>query len=237
MKVACGTSGWSYPPWRGSFYPEKHPTAKMLAFYGERLGTVEVNNTFYRMPKEEVLRGWAAEVPATFRFALKSPQRITHQLRLADAADSVLRFATVARALGAKIGPILFQLPPFLRKDAERLRSFLGVWKDNGGGLDAAFEFRHASWFDDEVFGLLRDHGVALCLAEGESIDTPVVATAGWGYLRLRKVEYTDAELDAWVGRIRQQAWAHAYVYFKHEDGATGPRLAADFMKRLGSDM
>ena len=237
MHVACGTSGWSYPPWRGSFYPEKWPTSKMLAYYGERLGAVEVNNTFYRMPKEDVLQGWAAEVPASFRFAVKSPQRITHQLRLVDATETVVRFATVARALGERLGPVLFQLPPFLRKDADRLRGFLDVWREHAPGIDAAFEFRHASWFDDEIFGILRAGQVALCLAEGEALDTPVVATTGWGYLRLRKVEYTEAELDVWVGRLRQQSWTHAYVFFKHEDGATGPRLAADFTRRLMSDM
>ncbi|MEP6652781.1 MAG: DUF72 domain-containing protein [Myxococcales bacterium] len=224
-----GTSGFSYPAWRGSFYPEKCPPARMLAFYATRLGTVEINNTFYRMPKAETLRGWADTVPASFRFAPKAPQQITHRQKLVGSAEAVAFFFAATATLGERLGPTLFQLPPFLRKDLPRLQDFLALLP---AGARAAFEFRHASWFSDDVYEALRARGAALCLAEAEDLATPVVPTTSWGYLRLRRADYDEAGLALWAQRLRDQSgtWSEAFVYFKHEDGARGPKLAA----RLG---
>ncbi len=222
MRVLCGTSGFSYSAWKGPFYPEHLASDRMLAFYAERLPTVEVNNSFYRMPAPKTLAAWRAQVPQAFRFALKAPQRITHQKRLVDAADPVAFFYRSAAELGATLGPVLFQLPPSLRKDLPRLTAFLELLPAGGS---AAFEFRHPSWFADDVFEALRVRNTALCIAEGD-LETPVVATAGFGYLRLRRPEYAGPELQAWAERILAQPWGEAYVYFKHEDQATGPRLA-----------
>ena len=235
VQTFIGTSGFSYPAWRGSFYPEKMPPAKMLAFYAERLGTVEINNTFYRMPKAEILRGWADTTPPNFRFAPKAPQQITHRQRLAGSADALAFFFGATAALGDKLGPTLFQLPPFLRKDLARLTDFLALLP---AGARAAFEFRHPSWFSDDVYQALRVRGAALCLAEADDLATPVVATAPWGYLRLRRADYDEASLAAWADRLAAQAgsggWTEAFVYFKHEDGALGPRLAARLGELMG---
>jgi uncharacterized protein YecE (DUF72 family) len=232
VRTFIGTSGFSYPAWRGTFYPEKLPAARMLGFYAERLETVEINNTFYRMPKAEILRGWADKTPSGFRFAPKAPQQITHRQRLQGSADAVAFFFAATAALGDKLGPTLFQLPPFFRKDLARLTEFLAVLP---AGVRAAFEFRHASWFSDDVYEALRARGASLCLADSEDLATPVVATAGWGYLRLRRVDYDESALAAWRDRLNAQAagWTEAFVYFKHEDGARGPKLAA----RLGELM
>ncbi len=192
-QLYVGTSGYSYKEWKGSFYPKNLPDKQMLRYYGERFRTVEINNTFYRMPKASVLEAWAAEVPADFKFVLKAPQRITHIQRLKDAGESVSYLLEVAGALKERLGPLLFQLPPNLKKDVPRLREFLALLPLE---RRAAFEFRHPSWFDDEVFGLLRDHQAALCIAEAEDdLEVPFVATADWGYLRLRRPDYGDAEL------------------------------------------
>jgi uncharacterized protein YecE (DUF72 family) len=233
VQTFIGTSGFSYPAWRGSFYPEKLAPSRMLEFYAERLGTVEINNTFYRMPKAEILRGWAAATPAGFRFAPKAPQQITHRQKLVGSGDSVAFFLAAIEALGDKLGPTLFQLPPFLRKDLPRLTDFLAQIP---AGARAAFEFRHASWFSDDVYEALRAHGAALCLADAEDLSTPVVATAGWGYLRLRRTDYDDAALATWAEQLRAQApgWTDAFVYFKHEDGARGPKLAARLGELIG---
>ncbi len=206
----------------------------MLAFYAERLGTVEINNTFYRMPKAEILRGWADATPADFRFAPKAPQQITHRQRLQGSADAVAFFFGATAALGDKLGPTLFQLPPFFRKDLGRLTDFLGLIP---AGTRAAFEFRHVSWFSDDVYEALRARGAALCLADAEDLATPIVATAPWGYLRLRRVDYDEPALEAWRDRLNAQAagWADAFVYFKHEDGARGPKLAARLRELMTS--
>jgi uncharacterized protein YecE (DUF72 family) len=204
----------------------------MLGFYAERLRTVEINNTFYRMPKAEVLRGWAETVPPGFRFAPKAPQQITHRQKLAGSAEALGYFMAATAALGDKLGPTLFQLPPFLRKDLPRLTDFLALLPP---GARAAFEFRHDSWFADDVYEALRARGAALCWAEADDLQTPFVATAGWGYLRLRRTDYDDAALAGWVERLRSGAgaWTEAFVYFKHEDAGRGPMLAA----RLGELM
>ena len=230
-RVLVGTSGFSYPAWRGHFYPEDLPPRDMLAFYARRLGTVEINNTFYRLPTVPLLTGWARQVPAAFRFALKAPQRITHQLRLRDAGELTGRFTELAGRLGPKRGPLLFQLPPYLRFDAERLGAFLAALPP---GLETAFEFRSETWFNDETYGLLTRHRAALCIADAEGLVTPAVATAPFGYLRLRRDDYTESDLDAWAARVQELGrWKRAYVYFKHEDEARGTALARAFRARF----
>jgi len=223
MRALIGTSGFSYKEWKGSFYPEDLPASEMLRYYAGQLPAVEINNTFYRMPKAEVLAKWAEQVPDGFTFALKASQRITHQKRLKDAADSVEFFFGVATTLGDRLGPMLFQLPPSFKKDLPRLEDFLSILPP---ACRAAFEFRHASWFGDDVFGALQKRGAALCVAEDEELATPMAATTGWGYLRLRRQDYAEQDLAVWARRIREQSWSEAYVFFKHEEEGTGPRLA-----------
>ncbi len=196
MNLYVGTSGYSYKEWKGPFYPEDLPDKQMLHFYGERFRSVEINNTFYRMPKASVLEAWAAEVPADFKFVLKASQRITHMQRLKDAGDSVSYLLDVAGVLKERLGPLLFQLPPNLQKDAARLREFLALLQPD---RRLAFEFRHQSWFDEEVFSLLRDHRAVLCIAEAENdLAIPFVATADWGYLRLRRGLFAFAASRLW---------------------------------------
>ncbi len=231
MRVLAGTSGFSYKEWKGSFYPEDLPAEQMLSFYAARLPAVEINNTFYRMPKPALLASWAEQVSPQFRFVLKASQRITHHKRLKEAGSEVAYFFQTASTLGERLGPALFQLPPNLKKDLPRLEAFLAVLPE---GARAAFEFRHASWFEDDVFEALRGRGAALCIAEDEELATPLVATAGWGYLRLRRQDYDDAAVAAWAEKVRGQSWDEACVFFKHEDAGSGPRLAAEFLRRLG---
>jgi uncharacterized protein YecE (DUF72 family) len=234
VRVLAGTSGYSYAPWKGVFYPEKLPAAKMLGYYAGRLPTVEINNTFYRMPNAELVGRWAQEVPEGFSFALKAPRRITHERRLADADEAVKQLFATAAALGGKLGPVLFQLPPFLRKDVGRLESFLATLRALAPDARAAFEFRHESWFDEEVFTALRNQNAALVISESEKIEAPLVATADWGYLRLRREDYVDADLARWANHLKSQPWQHAFVYFKHEDAGIGPKLAAKFTSLVG---
>jgi uncharacterized protein YecE (DUF72 family) len=229
MSLYVGTSGYSYKEWKGTFYPEDLPDKQMLRFYGERFHSVEINNTFYRMPKASVLEGWAEEVPADFRFVLKASQRITHMQRLKDAGDSVAYLLKVAGALKERLGPLLFQLPPYLKKDLPRLREFLALLPRE---RPAALEFRHESWLDSEVFDLLREHRVALCIAEAEEgVEIPFVSTADWGYLRLRRPDYGDTELKVWVKRLRDQTWRDTFVFFKHEEEGMGPKMAKRFLE------
>jgi uncharacterized protein YecE (DUF72 family) len=224
MRIRAGTSGFSYKEWKGPFYPETLPAKDMLGYYAERLSTVEINNTFYRMPKPSVLEGWAANVPDDFVFVLKASRKITHSGRLKDVEDSVDYLWRVAGALGPHLGPILFQLPPSLKRNIERLRDFMAILPE---GLRAAFEFRHQSWFEEDTYEALREGGHALCLADTDSIDTPeIVSTTDWGYLRLRREHYADEALQAWKAAIRAQSWGEAFVFFKHEDQGAAPRLA-----------
>jgi uncharacterized protein YecE (DUF72 family) len=216
MRVLVGTSGYSYKEWKGAFYPSDLAAAKFLGFYAAHLPTVEINNTFYRMPTAKLVSGWADEAPASFTFAVKAPQRITHIAKLQNATELTATFVTLVSALGSRLGPLLFQLPPFLRKDVPRLAAFLEAAPR---GPRYAFEFRHASWFDDEVWATLRAHGAALCVAEGEALESPLVATADWGYVRLRKDDYPDALITSWADRIRAQPWKEAFVYVKHDEG------------------
>lgn len=229
MNLYVGTSGYSYKEWKGSFYPEDLPAKDMLHYYGTKFRAVEINNTFYAMPKAPVLEGWAEAVPAEFKFVLKVPKRITHISRLKEAGDSVSYFLKMAESLKDRLGPLLFQLPPNMKKDASRLTDFLKLLPP---GRRVTFEFRNATWFDDEIFALLRGHGAALCIAEDEDeLAVPVVATTDWACLRLRRPEYSDAELKAWVKRVREQTWSDVYVFFRHEDEGNGPRFAQRFLE------
>jgi uncharacterized protein YecE (DUF72 family) len=232
MRLLAGASGYSFKEWCGTFYPEKMKSEEMLPFYSARLPTVEINNTFYRMPKPEMLLKWAGDVPETFVFILKASQRITHIQRLNDADGSLSYFLKVVVALQERLGPVLFQLPPNMKKDASRLRAFLDLLPKQHR---AAFEFRHQSWFDSEVFGLLRDHQAALCIAEAENdLEIPFESTADWGYLRLRRTDYGDPELKAWAERVRQANWKDAFIFFKHEDEGKAPLLGKRFLELAG---
>jgi len=230
MRVLTGTSGFSYKEWKGSFYPEDLPDSGMLRYYASRLPAVEINNTFYRMPRAALLESWAEQVPDGFAFALKASQQITHRKRLKEAGEAVAYFFGVATTLGDRLGPTLFQLPPNLKKDLPLLADFLAVLP---GASRSAFEFRHESWFDDETFEALRSARAALCWAEDEKLATPPRSTASWGYLRLRRPDYGEAEIAAWADRIRAEPWSEAYVFFKHEEEGTGPRLAEAMAARF----
>jgi uncharacterized protein YecE (DUF72 family) len=228
-RLLAGASGYSFKEWKGSFYPQDIKPDAMLAWYAERLPTVEINNTFYQMPKVAVLENWAKSTPETFRFAIKASRRITHMARLkADtAADSVAFLYKNLAALGAKRGPVLFQLPPFLKKDLPRLSEFLALLPQ---GHCAAFEFRNDSWFADDVYAALKSAGAALCLSEREdNAPPPLVETAPWGYVRLRLETYADADLEQWAKRLRSTAWRESYVYFMHEP--TAPAYARALMR------
>jgi uncharacterized protein YecE (DUF72 family) len=236
VRVLVGTSGYSYAPWKGSFYPEKLPAAKMLAYYAEHLPTVEINNTFYRMPAAEMVQGWGAQTPENFTFVLKSPKRITHEKRLLDPQDACKRFYDTAAVLGPKLGPTLFQLPPNMKKDLPRLTDFLAAVRAVAPQARPAFEFRHPSWFEDDVYAALRAQQAALCIAEAEDLATPLEATTSWGYLRLRRQDYDAAALASWAERLRSKAeqWSEAFVFFKHEDEGKGPKLAAEMIGLCG---
>lgn len=223
MRIHIGTSGWSYPAWKGRFYPADLPSSRMLAAYSTRLGAVEVNATAYRMPREAMLAGWRITVPAGFTFALKAPQRVTHRQRLLGSAETMARFYQVAAELGPALGAVLFKLPPTLRKDLPRLRDFLALLPPSGR---AVFELPHESWHAADVLQALAEAGAALCITDTDERTTPLVATAGFGYLRLRRADYDDEMLLAWAERIRTQPWSEALAFFKHEDEARGPAFA-----------
>jgi uncharacterized protein YecE (DUF72 family) len=232
MRVLCGTSGYNYEPWRGPFYPEDLPKTKMLAYYATRFDTVEINYSFYRRPTSKLLLGWADQVPERFRFALKAWQRITHHSRLRE-PELAASFAEVARTLGTRLAPILYQLPPNMKADVPLLRDFLHHLPRD---LPAAFEFRHESWFGDETLRALQDFGAALCVAESDELQSPRVRTAPFGYLRLRRAEYDDAQLRAWADWVRGAGFDRdVYCYFKHEDEARGPRFAEQFQRALAA--
>ncbi len=228
MRLRVGTSGYNFDEWKGSFYPEKFPAAKMLAYYAERLETVEINYTFYRMPSPKTVARWDATVPEGFTFVLKVSQKITHFKRLNEIENELKYFCDTALGLKGKLGPLLFQLPPNFKKDAERLRTTLELIPAE---IRAAWEFRNASWFDDEVYQILRNKNAALVVADTEEGTTPEVATADWGYLRLRDEGYGEEDLKRWVERIKTlgAAWKDAYVFFKHEEAGLGPAFAKQF--------
>ena len=229
MDLYVGTSGYSYDEWRGSFYPDDLPAKRMLSYYSERLNAVEINNTFYRLPKESVLEGWGSQVSGGFRFSIKASRRITHFARLKpEALEPTEYMMTALAVLGPSLGAILFQLPPNLPKDEERLAAFIDSLPAKTPG---AFEFRHPSWNDANVHQALRDRDMALVCADTEESaeDEPIVRTASWGYLRLRRPDYQDADLARWAKRVADEGWERAYVFFKHEDEGAGPKLAARF--------
>jgi uncharacterized protein YecE (DUF72 family) len=229
MRLWVGTSGYSYKQWKGSFYPEDLAEKDMLRFYGERFPTVEINNSFYRMPSSSVLARWSEEVPKEFAFVLTAPRRITHEKRLKDTGDDVSFLFETASVLGSKLGPTLFQLPPFSKRDLPKLQEFLNALP---AGARVALEFRHASWFTDEVYEMLRSRRVALCVADTDDEgETPLIPTTSWGYLRLRRQDYGDADLRLWARKVQQQSWKESFVFFKHEDEGKGPKLAKRFIE------
>ena len=222
MQLLVGTSGFSYKEWLGRFYPEKLPASEMLRYYAQHFGTVEINNTFYRMPAESMLESWAQQAPESFTFTLKAPRRITHDKRLREIEADVAEFARRAGVLGNKLGVLLFQLPPNLKKDLVRLQNLLSlVPKDRR----AALEFRNDSWQDQEVYDMLRANGAMLCVTDTDEGDTPVVSTSDHGYVRLRRTHYDDDELRTWADRIAAQPLTRTYVYFMHEDEALGTQF------------
>jgi uncharacterized protein YecE (DUF72 family) len=230
LRLFAGASGFAYKPWKGPFYPADLKDAEMLSYYAARLPAVEINNTFYRLPKAQLLEDWAGQTPAHFRFVLKASRRITHMQRLKEVGELVDYLFKTAATLGDKLGPLLFQLPPHMKKDLERLKAFLDLVPAD---RKVALEFRNASWFEDDVLAALRAQDAALCVAETEPEDkeggglkVPFEATASFGYLRLRKAEYSDADLARWLDRLRAQDWSEAYVFFKHEDSGAAPRMA-----------
>lgn len=227
MRLWAGTSGYSYEEWRGGFYPDDAKPADMLGLYARKLPCVEVNNTFYRMPKTSVVRAWADSVPDGFRFVIKASRRITHRSRLKNADDAVRYLFGALEPLGDKLGAILFQLPPTFRKDIERLERFLSDLPE----CRAAFEFRHDSWHCEEVYRLLGEHGAALVGGDDDEVEASLTSTAAWGYARLRRSDYDDAALDDWAHRLKAQPWTDAFVFFKHE--SLGPQLAGDLIERV----
>jgi len=227
-RLLAGASGYSFKEWKGSFYPEKIKAEDMLPFYAQHLPTVEINNTFYRMPGVDMLKAWVAATPEHFRFAIKASRRITHiaRLKAEAAADSVEYLYRNLTALGAKRGPVLFQLPPNLKKDLPRLEAFLSLLPDDHR---AAFEFRNESWFADDVYDALKAAGASLCLSEREdNAPPPLVETAPWGYVRLRLETYSDDELAQWARRLEATSWREIHAYFMHEP--TAPAYAKALM-------
>ena len=233
MSVYTGTSGYSYKAWKGHFYPEDLKNDAFLEYYSSQLPAVEINNTFYRMPSEQMLVNWAEQTPESFRFVLKVSRRITHFKRLKECESELEYILETAMALGQRLGPFLFQLPPNFKKDTERLGLFLDELPPK---LRAAFEFRHDTWFDDETYDLLRGHqGATLCIAETEPDQwekIPVVSD--WGYLRLRRDDYEPADIASWADRIKAQSdWEDVFAFFKHEDAGAGPKMALELADLL----
>lgn len=230
--IWIGTSGYNYPEWKGSFYPADLAAAKMLPYYAARFSTVEINYTFYRMPTEKLVSGWAAQTPDPFKLTLKAPRRITHDSRLKNCAELVSGFCRVAGTLGEKLGALLFQLPPQFKKDLAVFDAFLAELPPRAC---AAFEFRHASWLDDEVYDRLRARNLALCVADSEKMSTPVRITADYAYFRLRDEGYTKDDIGRWADTIARETSAcrDVFVYFKHEEEGKGPEFATLLMERL----
>ena len=234
MEFHVGTSGYSYKEWKGIFYPEDLPASGMLTFYAERLSPVEINNTFYRMPREEVVASWAEQTGENFLFVIKASRRITHFSRLKNTEELVGYIEKNLAQLGTRLGCVLLQLPPNMAKNKERLATFLETWPKS---MRAVFEFRHASWFDDEVYELLKQHHVALAVADNEDGEFPAITpTADFGYIRLRRETYTDDQLKERISKIEEQPWDRVYVFFKHEDDGPGLAIHFDELRRGSSD-
>ena len=231
MQVLAGTSGYAFKEWKGSFYPEGLKDDGMLGYYATRFPTVEINNTFYRLPKESVLAGWASQVPDTFTFAVKASQRITHFARLKpeskDLVDYLMRNTNL---LGGKLGPVLFQLPPNMQKDVERLKVFLDFLPPK---RRFTFEFRHSSWFDEDVVEALKAKDVAMTIIDQDDFATPPIATATWGYVRLHRLDYSELSLKQWAERVKEHGWSEVYVYFKHDEGVGSGPPAVDAFRQL----
>jgi uncharacterized protein YecE (DUF72 family) len=229
VKLRAGTSGFAFKEWKGPFYPEKMKDAEMLGFYSTKFPTVEINNTFYRLPKEDLLRHWAEQVPENFSFSIKASQKITHFTRLKEEGVPALEYLLKAvDVMGAKLGPVLFQLPPNMKKDLERLNGFLDRLPKN---RRYTVEFRHESWFEPDTFEALRNHNVAMCAIEQPDFKSPFVATADWGYVRLHRFDYDEPMLATWAKDIRAQNWSDAYVVFKHDEGiGSGPPAVGKFI-------
>jgi uncharacterized protein YecE (DUF72 family) len=232
MRILVGTSGYNYPEWKGTFYPDDLPATKMLAFYAERHTTVEINYTFYRMPNARLLAGWVAQTPPGFTFTLKAPRRITHDMRLRNCGELVSAFCETASTLGDRLGALLFQLPPSLKRDLPTLDAFLDMLPPR---LVAAFEFRHDSWHDEEVYARFRARNLSLCIADTGERTTPIVETADYGYFRLRDEGYRPDDLRHWAARIAERTgrWGTTFVYFKHEEAGKGPEFARALMDAL----
>ena len=230
MRVIVGTSGYSYKEWKGTFYPEALPASRMLSFYATHFESVEINNTFYRMPNEKTLTTWASDVPDGFTFVLKAPAWITLSRKF-DAAEGVRRFFEIGSALGSKLGPALFR-----REQVDGLRELLAAVPK---GRRVCVEFRPEPALDEDLLTTLRDHDAAFCVADTDEVADPdklLVSTASWGYLRLRRTDYSDGQLAAWARRVQKQAWSEAYVFFKHEDEGKGPVFAKRFLGHLGNN-
>jgi len=228
MNLHVGTSGYSYKEWKGNFYPEDLPAKEMLSYYSRRLPAVEINNTFYRLPQASMIENWKAQVPEDFRFSIKATQRITHIKRLNNCAEETKYLLETAALLEQRLGVVLFQLPPNAKKDADRLGAFLRLIPDE---TRAAFEFRHESWLDDEIREMLRAKDCALVVSDtDENPLTEIISTAAWGYLRLRRTNYEEKDLVEWMKRVQHEKWNDAFIFFKHEDEGTGPKLAAQFL-------
>jgi uncharacterized protein YecE (DUF72 family) len=230
--IYVGTSGYSYKEWKGSFYPERIPAKDMLFFYGSHFKSVELNNTFYRVPQRSMIETWKTQVPENFRFSVKASQGITHFRRLKDAAGATRIMLDAVSALDHRLGAVLFRLPEDMKKDLKRLETFL---KQLPTETRAAFDFRNPTWFDDEVLELLRSYNRVWCVSDTDEMPASQIdKTADWGYLRLRRVQYSKRDLKDWIKRVRAQQWKDTFVFFKHEDEGTGPKLAAQFIKLAG---
>jgi uncharacterized protein YecE (DUF72 family) len=232
MNTWVGTSGFQYAEWKGNFYPEDLSAAKMLPYYAERLNTTEINYTFHRIPAAKTIDNWNKLTPPTFRFALKAPQKITHWSKLRECGDTMRYFHDVISGLGEKLGPILFQLPPNFQKDTFVLADFVNCLPT---GARAAFEFRHESWFADDVWEIFKSRNVALCLNETADFAAPKISTADYGYLRLRREDYSKIDIERWADYVREQRerWTDAFIYFKHEEAGVGPKFARQMVELL----
>jgi uncharacterized protein YecE (DUF72 family) len=230
VRLIAGTSGYAFKEWKGSFYPEDLKDDGMLGFYAGKFPSVEINNTFYRLPKEHVLREWAAQVPDAFTFAIKASQRITHHARLKPECASAVEFLlTNTSVLGDRLGPVLFQLPPNLKKDIPRLQAFVDTLPHE---RKFTIEFRNPTWFEDDVYEVLRGRNIAMCITEQPEFASPVVATAPWGYARLHRLDYDEAALGGWAEKLGALPWSEAYVYFKHDEGVGSGPPAVDAFRR-----
>lgn len=233
MSLYVGTSGYSYKEWKGRFYPANISSKDMLAYYASRFHAVELNNTFYRLPQTSMIESWKSQVPDNFRFTAKASQRITHLKQLKDTASETRLMFQRLSAFGDRLGAVIFRLPPEMKKDFKRLETFL---KHLPANVPSAFQLEDPTWINDDVLALLRSQNRALVVLDTEELPlNQIYKTADWGYMRLRRVKYSESELKEWIGRMRAQEWKNTFVFFKHEDEGTGPRLATQFLNLVDS--